>query len=63
MFMIAHHWSCPEQDDYTFLYFVKSSHLRLGLHFPLPRSFQRIRPSPTHCVTFRNRLVFAVKSF
>jgi len=29
-----------------------------NIHFPLPRSFQRIRSIPKPCVTFRNKLVF-----
>jgi hypothetical protein len=28
------------------------------IHFPSARSFQRIRPSPSSCVTFRNKLFF-----
>jgi len=31
--------------------------LHLG-HFPIPKSFQSIRPSPRSCVTFRNMLAF-----
>jgi hypothetical protein len=31
------------------------------VHFPLPRSFQRILPSPKPCVTFRNKRVCTVR--
>jgi hypothetical protein len=33
------------------------------MKFPLPKSFQRIRPSPRPCVTFRNKLAFTERDF
>jgi hypothetical protein len=40
---------------YTFSWYsnIQISHV----HFPLLMSFERIRPSPRSCVTFRNMLV------
>jgi len=32
------------------------------IHFPLPRSFQKIHPNTRHRVTFRNKICFTVRS-
>jgi hypothetical protein len=40
----------------TVIIFGEAPHCAKSLiHFPLPRSFQRIRPIPTPLVTFRNK--------
>jgi len=49
-------WTCPIETPN-----IPSS--KSHIHFPLPRSFQRIRPIPRPCVIFRNKMAFNSGSF